>query len=193
MKTLKTALMLAAACAISCRRGGKDWTVLSEKESQSLMMPCSRSFPAGLSGYWRLADSDVQRAETGFQAALNRSLKRVPKEERGFAPPVYYAQYAGFFRNGRKVVYVNAIGSWPKEPGNEDMVGGWRERAIRMCDGGIGSFGAVLDLDRDTVDSFEFSGTIGGPIPMDEPRGDEAAQPGVADGPGPRSRSEPGR
>jgi hypothetical protein len=75
---------------------------------------------------------------------------------------------------------VNAVGgSVPDED--------WRKHAVKICDGGLISFGAVLDLSRDVVDSFEFNGTFGGPIRMADPMDAGAAEPAVAaDGASPR-------
>jgi hypothetical protein len=135
---------------------GNDWVVLPEKEALALKTPCSRSFPPDLSGYWKLTDTDVDRAETRFQEALIRALGQVSEEERPGSSARWHAQYAGFFRDGHKVIYVNAIGG-----ALIDLIDqGWRDRAVILCDGGLQSFGAVLDLDRDTVDSFEFNGSL---------------------------------
>jgi hypothetical protein len=167
---LLVGLMVLASMPLACAgkkgaspsasAGGNDWVVLPEKEAQALKMPCSRSFPPDLSGYWKLTDTDIDRAETRFQEALIRALGQVSNDQRERSPALWHAQYAGFLRNGHKVVYVNAIGS----DGLFDQ--GWRDRAIILCDGGLQSFGAVLDLDRDTVDSFEFNGTVAGSIRM---------------------------
>jgi hypothetical protein len=177
--------LVPAACARkmtspSASESEKNWTVLPEKEALVLKSPCSRSFPVDLSGYWRLSDVDIGRAETRFQEALARTLRRLPKRYREASPGDWHAQYAGFFRDGHKVIYVNAVAAGVAE-------GQWRTRAVSICDGGLISFGAVLDLGRDTVDSFEFNGTIGGPIRMSDATDADAAQPGVEpDGPSAR-------
>lgn len=141
-------LSLLAACDRTKPKAGKDWVVLPEKEALRLKTPCSRPFPPDLSGYWDMQDHDIERAETRFQEALVRERKHA----RGLGGR-YYAQYAGFFRRGHKVVYVNAIAA-----GAEDR--DWRTHAIIICDGGAITFGAVLDLDRDLVDFFELNGEI---------------------------------
>jgi hypothetical protein len=111
-------------------------------------------------------------------------MDRVSKDQQKGSPGAWIAQYGGFFRKGHKVVYVNAVG--------RGFTGeGWRDRAIRICDGGLLSFGAVLDLDTDTVDSFEFNHAMTGPIRMNGPTNEDAAQRGVA--PDGRSPSEPAR
>jgi len=170
-------VLMTTACARKSMPPGQDWTVLPEEEALKLTTPCSRSFPANLSGYWRLADKDVERAESRFQEVLRRTLSRLSKEDRAGSPGRWYAQYAGFLRDGHRVVYVNAVAD-----GTD-----WRKHAVKICDGGLMSFGAVLDLDRDAVDSFEFNGTLGGPIRLGESEGADAAQPAVAaDGASPR-------
>jgi hypothetical protein len=164
--------LLQVGLLLSCRTSGKEWVVLPEKEALVLMEPCSRPFPAGLSGYWKPDPGSLARAEARFQEAIPRALARVPKEERGFAPPVYLGQYAGFYRGGRHVIYVNAVGHLGDKPGASNMVEGWRTRALDLCDGGLLSFGAVFDVERDLVDAFAFNGTIGGPIELQEAAGD---------------------
>jgi hypothetical protein len=167
MMRLRGAILIAAVGLVaSCRKSGKEWVVLPKKEALALMEPCSRSFPRGLSAYWDMGDADVARAELRFQEALRHALRRLPSEEKRAVPGVYHAQYAGFFRDGHKVIYVNAVGEGQ----------GWRDHAILICDGGVISFGAVLDLDRDSVDSFEFNGTMGGAIRM-LPLSEDAPQP----------------
>jgi len=171
--TLRRAILVVAVVGgIACRKNGEQWVVLPEKEALKLTEPCSRPFPRSLSGYWKLGDVEIARAEVRFQEALRQVLGSLPSDERDAVPAVYYAQYAGFFRNGHKVVYVNAVGYGE----------GWKDRAILLCDGGVISFGAVLDLDRDSVDSFEFNGTMAGPIRMGATPGDPARQ-GVAGAP----------
>jgi len=188
MKPLVVSCLILAAMAMACGKKRtsppasterQDWVVLPEKEALALTRPCSRSFPPDLSGYWTPGEKDVERAETRFQEALNRTLRRASKEDREGSPGRWYAQYAGFFRNGHKVIYVNAVGQGI--PGSE-----WRQRVVTICDGGLMSFGAVLDLDRDAVDSFEFNGTIAGHIQMRDAENVDAARPTVpADGTSP--------
>ena len=183
MKRLVVTSLVLAAMATACSRkktSGQDWVVLPETEALRLTRPCSRSFPPGLAGYWTLGDKDVERAEKRFQEALTRTLRRVSKEDREGSPGRWYAQYAGFFRNGRKVVYVNAVGQGPFDDE-------WRQRVVTICDGGLMSFGAVLDLDRDAVDSFEFNGTMAGSIRISDAEDVDAASPALpADGASPR-------
>ena len=181
-KHLRIGFLILAVIATACPRRRappspsdkpQDWVVLPQEEALKLMTPCSRSFPPDLSGYWVLGDKDIGQAETRFQEALTRILRRVSKEDRENSPGRWYAQYAGFFRNGRKIIYVNAVGDGPMEMG-------WRQRAVNICDGGMMSFGAVLDLDRDAVDSFEFNGKFAGHVRMSDADDVDAAQPGVA-------------
>ena len=52
-------------------------------------------------------------------------------------------------------MYVNAV---PVDATESD----WRNRAVKMCDGGILSFGAVFDVDLGGFDSFYFNAALSG-------------------------------
>jgi len=87
---------------------------------------------------------DVARAEKHLEAAIDAAFARLD-DEREQRPLAYSRQYAGFLRDGHRVLYVDAGPS-------------------AMCDGGASSFGAVFDLERDAFDSFSFSGRADGPL-----------------------------
>ena len=82
-------------------------------------------------------------------------MDRLPPIVRKTTPDLYRHQYAGFMRNGRRVLYLNAV------------VGGgheWRSKAKDVCDGGLIAFGTVFDLDRDEFETVMFNGALGGPL-----------------------------
>jgi hypothetical protein len=128
------------------------WTILAGKEVERLRYPCSRSFPDGLDGTWTPTAADVGKAESRLGDAIDAAFRRLPIGIEAWRPPRYMRQYAGFLRNGRKVLYVNGTFVRATRP--------WRTVAARMCDGATKSFGAVFDFDRDAFDSFEFNGGI---------------------------------
>jgi hypothetical protein len=128
------------------------WTILTGDEAERLRYPCSRSFPDGLDGTWSPTSVDVGKAESRLGDALDAAFRRLPIGIEAWRPPRYMRQYAGFLRNGRKVLYVNGTFVRATRP--------WRTVAARMCDGATKSFGAVFDFDRDAFDSFEFNGGI---------------------------------
>src|SRR5438067_1533001 len=92
-------LLIMGLMTTGCERKSispqQDWTVLANEEALKLTTPCSRSFPAGLSGYWPLAHEDIERAENRFQETLTRTLSRLSKKDREGAPGRWHAQYAG--------------------------------------------------------------------------------------------------
>ncbi len=137
-----------------------DWTILPEAEAPALHKLCSRDFPEALSGAWTPSRADVAAPEAQLQRAIAAAFARLPatpsKAARGSLR--YRRQYAGFWRSGRRVLYVNgfAVG------GGRD----WRSKAaVRLCDGGVLAFGAVFDPDRRAFDSFCFNDTVAGQLP----------------------------
>ena len=136
--------------------------MLTSGQASALTQPCSRAFPPGLSGAWDPQPADIARAERRFEAAVDEAFLKLAAEYRQPRPKKYYRQYAGFFRDGGRVLYVNAIAE-------EEIVGfpdrSWRDRAVRSCDGGTLALGAVFDLRNDEFDFLEFDGTYAGPIP----------------------------
>ena len=139
-----------------------DWTILPRNEAEKMRRLCTRPFPDGLGGLWDPSQADVERAEKKLPAAIDAAFARLLRaEDRRRRPDRYYRQYAGFLRNGKRVLYVN--GMW-----NETLRNDSRQSRITfgdMCDGGTNFFGAVYDLERDAFDTFFFSGRFEGPVP----------------------------
>lgn len=130
------------------------WTVLRGSEAEVLRQPCSRPFPGGLTSAWSPGSPDVLAAEAKLARSLGAALDRL-KDKQAIPLTAYRRQYAGFVRNGQRVLYVNGIADWPDD---------WRRRAVRMCDGGPKSFGAIFDVGGGTFDSFVFNGEFTGPV-----------------------------
>lgn len=67
---------------------------------------CARETPSGINGYWRVPAAVVDLVDTQLLGHLRkRDLdKRLP-----FAPKLYVRQYAGFVRDGVRMIYVNAV------------------------------------------------------------------------------------
>jgi len=147
---------LAGAC-----RSSREWTVVSRSAARDMTRPCSRRFPEELTGYWRPGHDDIARAERALPRAIDIAYAELRASgENARRPEPYWRQYAGFFRGGKRVVYVHAIGDpFPEE--------GWPSDYIRVCDGWISSFGAVYDPAADAFDSLEFNGSL--PIPPPPP------------------------
>ena len=110
----------------------------------------SRDFPEGLTGYWAPATAQIAEVEQQIDAVVN---KEVDDLGRGSTPRRYRRQYAGFYRNGQRVIYVNAIGDWSDS---------WRTRMVNICDGSTISFGAVYNPAAGRFDWFMFNGPFNG-------------------------------
>jgi hypothetical protein len=140
------------------------WVVFIATEASAFTQPCSRRFPAGLSEPWDPEPADVARAERRFDAMVDEAFDDLPADHSDRRPTSYYRQYAGFLRNGKRVLYVNAVAeeviAWWELPDRS-----WRHNAVLICDGGTLTFGAVFDLEKNDFDSVEFNGTVAGRIP----------------------------
>lgn len=155
-------LFTAAVVLVGCRRNELS-TVLPFDEAKKMMHPCSRPFPAGLDGWWKPTSDDIERADRRLTNAVDAAFQRLEAKRREHRPDRYYRQYAGFLRDGKRVLYMSTLGryladdaAWKLE--SQD----WRDRYLNMCDGGTSSFGAVYDLEKDAFDSLMFNGTLGG-------------------------------
>ena len=156
-------LFSAAVVLVGCRRNELS-TVLPFDEARKMRHPCSRPFPPGLDGWWKPKSDDIERADRKLTNAVDAAFQRLEAKRREHRPDRYYRQYAGFLRDGKRVLYVNALGRqlsdgerWWKIESR-----GWRDEFHNICDGGTTTFGAVYDLGKDAFDSFMFNGTIGG-------------------------------
>lgn len=130
-----------------------------------MRQPCSRPFPAGLAGSWEPSEADIERAEAKLPSAIQAALLRLRPEDRRQSPTRYYRQYAGFLRDGRRVLYVNAVADAVERAAGNSTLPGWRETLVNICDGGSVTFGAVYDLEKDAIDSFFFNGSFAGRLP----------------------------
>jgi hypothetical protein len=142
------------------------WTVLPINEAVKMKEPCSRPFPKGLSGSWMPTAEDIARAEVKLPKAIDAAFGRLRGKDRHARPDRHYRQYAGFLRNGKRVLYVQGLGrDMDDEPGWKAFSESWRSRFVSFCDSGRGSFGAVYNLDKGAFDTFVFDGTFAGPLP----------------------------
>ncbi len=153
---VRCGIVLCAIGVSGCHR--ESWTVLSGVEAAALREPCSRPFPSDLQGEWAPRKEDVESAEAELERAVDAAFGRLKADRAPYRPTSYLRQYAGYWRNGKRVLYVNAVAGGPGG-------GEWRSQAVSMCDGGTRSFGAVFDLDHRSFDSFYFNGAFSGRLP----------------------------
>jgi hypothetical protein len=123
---------------------------------------CSRPAPEGMGDFW-----EVQRAEVArIDRVLLRHLRESGLTKLLMTPPENYArQYLGFRRQGRKLIYINAL--WTH--------GALSERAAtefqNMCDGGNMAWGIECDIRSNSFAGFRVNGSMSsdgaGPLPTD--------------------------
>jgi hypothetical protein len=153
-------VLLVAGMAAGCKRGPDRWVIFSGAPSSDMRRQCSRDFPPDLVEGWTPSPGDVKRAETAVDKAVAEALAKLPAARRPQGQVLYYRQYAGFMRNGRRVLYVNGLGKTVVDQATaqrpQDMP--WRTEVVMTCDGGAQYFGAVVDAESGAVDHVEFNG-----------------------------------
>jgi hypothetical protein len=136
------------------------WTILLGTEAEKMTRPCSRSFPERLVGSWRPSPAEVEAVERSLPSAIDAAflrLRQLGNQQK--RPERYYRQYAGFVRDGKRVIYVNAIRDYLNEGRPPEVTSrGRQDHFIDICDGGAIAFGAVYDIERAAIDSFSFNG-----------------------------------
>lgn len=111
---------------------------------------------------------EIERLERHLVSVLEKALARVILEqgERRPAASDYYRQYGGFYRSGRRVVYVNGVHQRVVHEVTGCAAACWTSEPLGLCDGGLMGFGAVYDVAADRLDGFEFDGRFSGRIRM---------------------------
>ena len=126
--------------------------VLAGTESERLFSQCSRQAPKPQS-FWTPSPDTIDSLEADFLSYF-RSLRR-----QSHVPLIdYYRQYAGFVRDGQRLVYCSFL-TLPKGM-PETFYAQIKSRAMVMCDGGDLFFGVVYDLDRRVFSEYRPNGGI---------------------------------
>jgi hypothetical protein len=182
-------LALVIALLTSCQRREptsgagtlrSDWgVVLPAAEQPEMLKSCSRASPRGLTGHWMPARAGIDQLERRLPAVLEMALSQVTLKSGETRPMAtdYYRQYGGFYRAGRRVVYVNGLHQ-RVVPTRESP--SWTEKPFGVCDGGLMGFAVVYDVDADNFEDVEFDGRVSGPTKTtDSParRGERVASP----------------
>jgi hypothetical protein len=148
--------LLASACTSL-----QTFTILPPAEAESFRKQCSREFPAGLTETWTPTSRDVRTAEQEFPEMIRKVFAAIPDRCKDGRPETYYRQYAGFLREGRRVLYLNGL---RRDAADElakfepDSAGQWRSHVVGGCDGGIDYLGVVFDFEAKRFDSLAFNG-----------------------------------
>lgn len=120
----------------------------------SLLTQCSRSSLGRGESYWAPAESDIRRTEEIF-AEYRKNNAPADKLVHGW-PDLrrYHRQSVGVVRAGKKSIYSNFL---PADGSGEQD---WRQRPLKLCDGGPSFFGVEVDLDAGAVLHVAFDGCL---------------------------------
>jgi hypothetical protein len=119
---------------------------------------CSRSGPA-LRDFWRPDPEIIRELEAALAPALQQALERASRGRwQPPAPDEYYRQYIGIRAGGRRAVYINGFHrGYVDRMLTPEHADSWRTRAVNVCDGGTGFFGAEYDPATRKVGNIEFN------------------------------------
>jgi hypothetical protein len=113
---------------------------------------CSRPTPQGITSYWQVNQSDVERIDEALMQYLERKgllkMLRTPLS-------AYGRQYLGYNRGERRFVYINAF---------MRSSGDTKSTYVRWCDGGNLFWGIEYDMKGKTFTGFEIDGVEGDPL-----------------------------
>lgn len=99
---------------------------------------CARETPSGVNGYWKVPAKIVDAMDAELLVHLRKSGidKRL-----SFAPKLYLRQYAGFVKDGARMVYINALLVEKGSP----LAAEAQKAFPKSCEGVAGSFGIQYD------------------------------------------------
>jgi hypothetical protein len=109
--------------------------VLKGVEGRALFDQCAREVPPHGRGFWDPTPEQIRQLEADLAAYLR--THRMPDA----SPPVQqsWRQYAGFDRQGRRLIYVSGF------PGPLYEGDYWKREAEQVCAGGPSYYGLVYD------------------------------------------------
>jgi hypothetical protein len=142
------------------------------------LQQCTRDAVDSLAAIWEPTGDDIQRLEQALGPVLETQLqtdmgRRYTESDTALRVTAadYYRQYVGVIIGARRKVYVNGFHkSWLELYGDvmrltrDSSLGSasppfeWRQRPVMVCDGGIGFFGVLYDVDSGAFEGFQFNG-----------------------------------
>jgi hypothetical protein len=111
--------------------------LLPQSEAHSLAEQCSRTNPPEFNETWQPTEAAIKDMESKF----SRIAECCEEGTRFDDPEDSYMQYVGIIVKGRKLIYINAF------PFVGELFKDWKERAVRVCDGGSGFWGVLYDTE----------------------------------------------
>jgi len=173
-RNLLRSLLALCLVVVACQRSGDadhmrpDWgVVLPVQEQAKLPEYCARPSPPGLAGQWTPSRVEIDRLERRLPGVVGEALARVILEKGETLPRAadYYRQYGGFYRNGRRVVYVCGLHRGLVEMTEKTMEQhAWMRRAMGADDGGLAVLHVLYDVDADAFGPVQFEGRLSGTV-----------------------------
>ena len=111
--------------------------LMPPSEVEALLTQCSRPAPKGHTGTWEPTAADLRAMESNFRQ-ITQLLRNAGAEAADAEK--YHMQYAGIVVGDEKLIYINAF--YRSRPGEWEE---WKEKAVVVCDGGSGFWGALYD------------------------------------------------
>ena len=122
-----------------------NFVILSGESSKIVFQQCSRPSVTKVEKLWTPTENQI----ASFEKALENFVK-----DKSFLD--YNKQYAGFIREGKKYIYLNALKNYK----NDDT---WKKQASVVCDGGQSFFGAEYEVEKNAIIHFNCNGSIAAP------------------------------
>jgi hypothetical protein len=127
----------------------ENFVVLPKEHARTILGQCSRSAPS-YEGEWTPTKEQIDKLE----ANLDKLNKLVSNECCGNGKiegkaSDYTRQYVGIISNGKKLIYINALGADLKVSINSPAI---------VCDGGKSFWGAVYDPETGVFSQLAFNG-----------------------------------
>ncbi|HTV84331.1 MAG TPA: hypothetical protein VME63_02930 [Dyella sp.] len=143
-------LVIVSGCA---HQISSNSVVLSRTQAEMLLHQCSRPTPDNVDGFWSVSDQVAQNVDRDIdKISTLQSTARIAISR----PHEYFRQYGGIVISGRQFVYINAIRYTTL--GQTELP--WKTKAVRICDGGETSWGALYDPATNSFSQLEVNGSI---------------------------------
>ncbi len=149
---LTTTLLNTTICMAAGAIPSSHAVLLPREQALALTQQCSRMSPEKkVTGSWDVSSTVIAQLE-GDLATLS-SQKSSLHGQSVQNPTRYFRQYAGVIINGKRYVYINALGT-------SDPPDFWRKQPAIVCDGGPAYWGMLYDPSSHRFSDLEFNGMV---------------------------------
>lgn len=145
------ALLLFAAAHSAWAMDSTRVTIMETTRDVRSFRPCSRSYPEGITAFWRASITDANEIDARIDSAWRHALPATdPFSE---SPSRIRMQILGIVIGGDSLIYVNGF---PAQDAPSPKTRS--HRIFLVCDGGRAFWGAIWNPKTKTFSSFEFNG-----------------------------------